>query len=102
LTHLVRNAVDHGLESPEARVERGKPAEGRLLLRAYHEGGQVNIEIVDDGAGLDLDRVRTKALERGLVTSEQVSRMSERQLMNLIFLPGFSTAAKITNVSGRG
>jgi two-component system chemotaxis sensor kinase CheA len=102
LTHLVRNAVDHGLEAPEVRVAQGKPAEGRLLLRAYHEGGQVNIEIVDDGAGLKLERVRAKALERGLVTPEQVSRMSERQLMQLVFLPGFSTAAKITNVSGRG
>ena len=102
LTHIVRNSVDHGLEMPEARVAAGKPAEGRILLRAYHEGGQVNIEIVDDGAGINTDRVRRKAIERGLVTAEQVAKMTERELQGLLFLPGFSTAEKVTNVSGRG
>ncbi len=102
LTHIVRNSVDHGIESPAARVAAGKPAEGRLLLRAYHEGGQVNIEIADDGGGINAEKVRQKALDRGLVTPEQAARMSERELQNLIFLPGFSTAEKVSNISGRG
>ena len=102
LTHLVRNAVDHGIERPEVRVAAGKPAEGWLHLRAFHEGGQVNIEISDDGAGLDCEKIRQKAMQKGIVTSEQAVRMSDREVMGLIFLPGFSTAEKITNVSGRG
>ena len=102
LTHLVRNAVDHGIETPEERLACRKPAEGRLFLSAFHEGGQVNIEISDDGAGIDLEEVKQKALERGLVTSDHAARMSEREVLNLIFLPGFSTAQKVTNVSGRG
>lgn len=102
LTHLVRNSVDHGIELPEARVKAGKEPAGRLILRAFHEGGQVNIEISDDGAGLDRERIRQKAIERGLITGEQAARMSEREIFNLIFLPGFSTAEKVTNVSGRG
>ncbi len=102
LTHLVRNAVDHGIESPDQRKAAGKPEEGRLFLRAYHEGGQVNIEISDDGAGINLERVRKKALETGLATPDQLARMSDREIINLIFLPGFSTAEKVTNVSGRG
>jgi two-component system chemotaxis sensor kinase CheA len=102
LTHVVRNAVDHGIESPQERIAAGKPAEGALRLRAFHEGGQVIIEIADDGAGLDHERILAKALERGLVTPEAASRMTERETANLVFLPGFSTAAAITNVSGRG
>lgn len=102
LTHLVRNSVDHGLESPAERARRGKPVEGCVGLRAYHEGGQVNIEISDDGAGLNLDRIRAKAVERGLVAAEQAARMSDRESAQLIFLPGFSTAEKVTNISGRG
>lgn len=102
LTHVVRNAVDHGLELPELRAARGKPRTGRLLLKAFHEGGQVNIEVGDDGAGLDLDAVKRKALERGLLTAEQAARMSPHELTQLVFLPGFSTAQKVTNVSGRG
>jgi two-component system chemotaxis sensor kinase CheA len=102
LTHLVRNAVDHGIETPEARRAAGKPAEGRLLLRAFHESGQVNIEISDDGAGLDVDRIKRKAVERGLVSLEHAERMSDREATQLIFLAGFSTAQQVTNVSGRG
>ena len=102
LTHLVRNAVDHGIETPEARLAAGKPSEGRLFLRAFHEGGQVNIEISDDGGGIPGAKVRQKAVERGLISSEQADRLSEREQLNLIFLPGCSTAAKVTNVSGRG
>ncbi len=102
LTHIVRNSVDHGLESPEVRLANGKPAEGKLSLRAYHESGQVNIEIADDGAGINADRVKLKAIERGLISAEQAGRMGERELQHLIFLPGFSTAERVTNVSGRG
>jgi two-component system chemotaxis sensor kinase CheA len=102
LTHLVRNAIDHGIEAPDVRVKAGKDPVGRLTLRAFHEGGKVNIEITDDGAGLNVDRLRNKAMERGLITVEQAKRMSERDVFNLIFLPGFSTAEKVTNVSGRG
>jgi two-component system chemotaxis sensor kinase CheA len=102
LTHLVRNSVDHGIERPEARVAAGKHAEGCVTLRAYHEGGQVNIEISDDGAGLDQEKIRRKAVERSLLTAEKAAQLSEREILNLIFLPGFSTADKITNVSGRG
>jgi two-component system, chemotaxis family, sensor kinase CheA len=102
LTHVVRNAVDHGIESPERRVASGKPAEGRLFMRAFHEGGQVNIEISDDGAGIDPDKLKQKALQRGLVNPDQLARLSDREVLSLIFLPGFSTAEKVTNVSGRG
>jgi two-component system, chemotaxis family, sensor kinase CheA len=102
LMHLVRNSVDHGIEAPEARVAAGKAPEGRLFLRAFHEGGQVNIEITDDGAGIDCEKIRNKALQKGLITPDQVARMSEREVTNLIFLPGLSTAEKVTNVSGRG
>jgi len=102
LTHLVRNSVDHGIELPEQRVKAGKDRAGRLVLRAFHEGGQVNIEISDDGGGLNVERIRHKALERGLISAEQAKRMTEHEIFNLIFLPGFSTAEKITNVSGRG
>jgi two-component system, chemotaxis family, sensor kinase CheA len=102
LTHIVRNSADHGIETPEARKAAGKPEEGMLKLRAFHEGGQVNIEISDDGGGIDPERIKQKALEKNLITPERAARMSDRELVNLVFAPGFSTAAKITNVSGRG
>jgi two-component system chemotaxis sensor kinase CheA len=102
LTHLVRNTVDHGIEPSDVRVANGKPAEGCLYLRAYHEGGQVNIEISDDGGGLNIDRIKSKAVEKGLVTAEHASRLNDREAAQLIFLPGFSTAEKVSNVSGRG
>ncbi|MDP9300673.1 MAG: chemotaxis protein CheA [Actinomycetota bacterium] len=102
LTHLVRNAVDHGIEEPEVRVAAGKPQEGVVLVRAYHEGGQVTIEVSDDGAGIDLDAVRTKAVELASMTPEQARRMSEREVIDLLFIPGLSTADRVTTVSGRG
>ena len=102
LTHLVRNAVDHGLETPEGRVAAGKPAEGVLTLRAYHEGGQVVVEVCDDGAGIDADRIAEKALASGVRTTAQLAQMSPAEILQLIFLPGFSTAQSVTNVSGRG
>jgi two-component system chemotaxis sensor kinase CheA len=102
LTHLVRNAVDHGIETPAARQAAGKPPVGLLCLRAFHEGGQVNIEITDDGAGMNLERIRSKAIQKNLITAEHAARLSDREVANLIFMPGLSTAEKITNVSGRG
>ncbi len=102
LTHAVRNAVDHGIEPPSARIMAGKPTEGCLRLRAFHQSGSVVIEVSDDGAGIAMERVLAKAVERGLVTEEQSAGMSEREALQLIFLPGFSTAAAVTNVSGRG
>jgi len=102
LTHLVRNAVDHAIETPAERIAAGKDPEGLLLMRAFHEGGQVNIEITDDGKGIDPAVIGAKALEKGLVSPDQLSRMTPREIVNLVFLPGFSTAAQVTNVSGRG
>ena len=102
LTHLVRNAVDHGIESPEERVKAGKPAEGVLTLRACHEAGQVHLEITDDGAGIDPRRIAAAALERGVVTQAQLASMSSREILGLILLPGLSTAQAVTHVSGRG
>ncbi|MBB5344008.1 two-component system chemotaxis sensor kinase CheA [Edaphobacter lichenicola] len=102
LTHAVRNAVDHGIESPADRVLAGKSAEGCLRLKAFHQSGSVVIEIEDDGAGIPIERVLQKAIERNLVTAEDAAGMSEREALQLIFLPGFSTAAAVTTVSGRG
>jgi two-component system chemotaxis sensor kinase CheA len=102
LTHMVRNAVDHGIERPAARAARGKPVEGRLLLHAFHEGGKVVIELTDDGAGIDPQRVRDKAVQGALVAPEQAARMTDRELVDLVFLPGFSTADRVTQFSGRG
>ncbi|MCA9033632.1 MAG: chemotaxis protein CheA [Planctomycetaceae bacterium] len=102
LTHIVRNSVDHGIEPAEVRKAANKPEEGTLWLRAYHEGGQVNIEIADDGGGINGERVRSKAVEKGLISAEAAALMSDREAMQLILLPGFSTAEKVTNVSGRG
>ncbi|VAX30458.1 Signal transduction histidine kinase CheA [hydrothermal vent metagenome] len=102
MTHIIRNAADHGIELPELRRERGKSEKGTLLLKAYHEGGHINILISDDGAGINVDRVKNKAVEKGVVTQEIADKMSERESLNLIFHPGLSTAEKVTNVSGRG
>ncbi|MDO5628498.1 MAG: chemotaxis protein CheW [Mobilicoccus sp.] len=102
LTHLVRNSCDHGIETPDVREAKGKNPEGMLLLRAYHEGGQVNIEIIDDGAGINVEKVKEKAVEKGVITREEAERMPERDAQLLIFRAGFSTADKVSNVSGRG
>jgi two-component system chemotaxis sensor kinase CheA len=102
LTHLVRNSVDHGIEAPEARKAAGKPTEGVLTLRARHESGQVVVEVADDGAGIDPAKLGAKAVQRGLLTADALARMSPADILQLIFLPGFSTAAAVTNVSGRG
>ena len=102
LTHLVRNCVDHGIEQPATRLAAGKAAQGQLVLRAAHESGYVTIEIADDGAGINVEQLKLKALEKDLITLEQATRMSDQELLNLIFLPGFSMAKQITNLSGRG
>ncbi len=102
LTHLVRNSIDHGIEPAAARAAAGKPAVGTLRLSAYHEGGRVNIEIGDDGRGIDGERVKKRALERGLITPERARAMAEHEIHALLFAPGFSTAEQITNISGRG
>ncbi|MDQ2756767.1 MAG: chemotaxis protein CheW, partial [Actinomycetota bacterium] len=104
LTHLVRNAVDHGLETPEDRVAAGKPVEGVLTLKAFHEGGQVVVEVSDDGAGIDPERIRQKAREKGMFRrgGDNLGAMSPAELLQLVFAPGFSTADAVTNVSGRG
>jgi two-component system chemotaxis sensor kinase CheA len=102
LTHIVRNSVDHGIEMPDERVANGKNPEGRIFLRAYHEGGQVNIEIIDDGGGIDPEKVKMKAIGKSLITQQDAERMSDREIINLIFTPGFSTAEKVSNLSGRG
>jgi two-component system chemotaxis sensor kinase CheA len=102
LTHSIRNAIDHGIERPEVRAAAGKPAEGLVRLRACHEGSHVIVEVHDDGAGIGIERVREKAVERQLVTAQRAEQMNEREILQLIFLPGFSTAAAVTSVSGRG
>jgi two-component system chemotaxis sensor kinase CheA len=100
LTHLVRNSADHGIEAPEVRLAAGKPEEGVIYLKAFHRSGRIVIEISDDGAGIDLDRVRNKAIERGLIASD--SQLNDEQLRMLIFEPGFSTREEVSDLSGRG
>jgi two-component system chemotaxis sensor kinase CheA len=102
LTHAVRNSLDHGIELPDVRQAKGKDPEGLLKLRAVQEGSHVVIEVSDDGAGIAVEKVRGKAIERGLITPERAAQLGERELLQLVFLPGFSTAATVTNVSGRG
>jgi len=102
LTHAIRNAVDHGIEPPAEREQLGKPTAGTLRLRAFHEGGQVNIEIADDGRGIDPDKVRAKAASNGMLSADRIAQLSDREALQLIMQPGFSTAERVTNVSGRG
>jgi two-component system chemotaxis sensor kinase CheA len=102
LTHLVRNAVSHGIEPAEERRKQGKPAQGAIRLNAYHQGNQVVVEVSDDGRGIDSQRIRNKAVELGMTTAEEAARMSEAEALDFIFKPGFSTAEQVTEVSGRG
>jgi two-component system chemotaxis sensor kinase CheA len=102
LTHMVRNSADHGLETPDKRRAAGKPEHGRIRLSAYHEGGFIIIQVADDGRGLDTERIKAKAVAQGLVSEADIEKLSEAQIHKFIFAPGFSTAAKITSVSGRG
>ena len=102
LLHMIRNSCDHGVETPEVRVAKGKPRTGTVLLSAYHEGNHVVIEIKDDGAGMDPDKLKRKAIEKGVITLDEANNMDDKQAFGLIFKAGFSTAEKITNISGRG
>jgi two-component system, chemotaxis family, sensor kinase CheA len=102
LMHIIRNSIDHGIETPTARKNAGKAPAGSLRVRAFHEGGSVNIEIVDDGAGIDPRRLRNKVVEKGLLSHAEVAQMSDREAIDLIFMPGFSTAEKVSSISGRG
>jgi two-component system chemotaxis sensor kinase CheA len=102
LTHLVRNAVSHGIESPEERTRAGKPPRGVVKLNAYHQGNQVIVEVSDDGRGIDAQRIRAKAVELGMATAEEAGRLTDAEAVNFIFRPGFSTAEQVTEVSGRG
>ena len=102
LTHLVRNAVAHGIESPEERIAEGKSARGTIFLNSYHQGTQVVVDVRDDGRGIDLELVRRKAIAQGLVSAEEAPRLSEPEVLDFIFQPGFSTASEVTEVSGRG
>jgi len=99
---LLRNSADHGLESAEVRAQRGKPEVGSIFLDAYQDGNNVIIEVRDDGNGIDVDKVRGKAIERGTITPEQAANMEDKDIINLLFLPSFSTAKAVTDVSGRG
>ena len=102
LTHIVRNSGDHGIETPAIRARAGKPEQGRLMLRAFHEGGNVNIEIADDGAGIDPQKLKASAIKNGRLRPEQAELMHDRELINLVFMPGFSTAREVSTISGRG
>lgn len=102
LTHIIRNSIDHGIELPDERIAIGKPGTGRLSIRAFHEGGHVNLVISDDGAGIARDRVLQKAIAQRLTTPELAAKLSDKEILNLVFLPGLSTAAAVTSVSGRG
>lgn len=102
LVHLVRNSVDHGIETPELRIEKGKNPTGTLVLSAEHEGNNIIISIEDDGKGIDPEVIRNKAVQKGLISAERAKELSKQDILNLIFLPGFSTAEVVTNISGRG
>lgn len=102
LTHLVRNAVDHGLETPEERIRLGKPRAGTVRLKAYHEGGYVNIDIIDDGKGIHIEKIKDRAIEKGFADKADIAAMGDREILQLLFKPGFSTAEKVTDISGRG
>jgi two-component system chemotaxis sensor kinase CheA len=102
LIHMIRNAVDHGVESPEERVKKGKPKKGTVWLNAYHEGNHIVIEIKDDGKGIDPEKIKKKALEKEIITPDEAKNLNKEEVLGLIFRPGFSTAEKVTGVSGRG
>jgi len=102
LTHIIRNSCDHGIETPEERIKAGKPEVGIVSIRAFHEGGQINIVVADDGKGIDPKVLKEKALEKKYKTAAELKKMSESEIMSMIFLPGFSTAGKVSEISGRG
>jgi two-component system chemotaxis sensor kinase CheA len=100
LMHILRNSMDHGIESPEARVKAGKPRQGKILLKAFYSGANVHIQVSDDGAGIDTEIIKSKAIAKGIISPDAI--LSRKEILDLIFIPGFSTADKITDLSGRG
>ncbi|CUS98369.1 chemotaxis protein CheA [Candidatus Chrysopegis kryptomonas] len=102
LVHIIRNAIDHGIEPPEERKKLGKPEKGKVILKAEHEGNYIVISVEDDGRGIDPEKIRRKAIEKKLLTEQEAMSISDKDILNFIFIPGFSTASKVTNVSGRG
>lgn len=102
LVHIVRNCVNHGIEEPKERIAKGKKPQGRITIEAYAEGEHIYISITDDGRGIDIDKIKTKALEKGIVTNDELANMSEKEIIELIFLPGFSTADRVDDIAGRG
>jgi len=102
LAHLIRNAVDHGIETPDIREKECKPRSGTIILKAYHEGGHVHIDVIDDGVGINIEIIKDKAFQKKLISPGEIDQMGERELLNLLFCPGFSTAEKVTDLSGRG
>lgn len=102
LMHLLRNSADHGLESNDVRIQRGKPEVGSIFLDAYQDGNNVIIEVRDDGNGIDIEKIKEKALERGTVSPEQADMLTDKEILDMLFLPSFSTAKQVTDVSGRG
>jgi len=102
LVHIIRNAIDHGIESREERIKAGKPEKGKIILKAEHEGNYIVITVEDDGRGIDPNKIRRKAVEKNLITEQEAMSISDKDILNFIFIPGFSTADKVTNVSGRG
>ncbi|MEN2985950.1 MAG: chemotaxis protein CheA [Thermodesulfovibrionaceae bacterium] len=102
LVHIIRNSIDHGVEFPEERISKGKPPKGKIIINAYQKGTQIVIDVSDDGKGIDIEAVKAKAITKGLITLEEAEKMSEDSIINLIFLPGFSTKDISTELSGRG
>lgn len=102
LVHIIRNAIDHGIEPKEERIKVGKPERGKIILKAEHEGNYIVITVEDDGRGIDPNKIRKKAIEKNLITEQEANSISDKDILNFIFIPGFSTASKVTNVSGRG
>lgn len=102
LVHIIRNAIDHGIEPKEERIKAGKPERGKIILKAEHEGNYIVITVEDDGRGIDPNKIRKKAIEKNLITEQEANSISDKDILNFIFIPGFSTASKVTNVSGRG
>jgi len=102
LIHLIRNAVDHGIEPPDERERLGKPRSGQIRLKAYYQGDRVFISVEDDGRGIDVEKVKAKAIEKGIATKDRLEKMTEKEILSLVFSPGFSTADRVSEVSGRG
>ncbi len=102
IIHILRNSIDHGIENTEERMQKQKNPQGRIILKAYNEGNSIIIEVEDDGKGLDVEKIKSKALDKGLISQERVDKVSDKEALNFIFLPGFSTAEAITEISGRG